>query len=253
MEKPNFTNIEYIEKYLSGALSKEEVEEFEQELETNLELKEMVESVENLPNDLLEIEKNRLSQNVKAWMNEDKKEVKDVPQDKKPIISIKRRILSVAAIFLLVISATWFYTSNSLDSKAQAFINTYHSNPIALRAMVDDRWEMAAESYTKRDFVTMRDQMDDWIEEDESTAEQLFYYALANLYSNDDAKHSIALDYLSQTEQKDPTTYQEEIAYYRALIYIKEEKYQKAKIELKQIEHSSTYGENAKDLLSKIQ
>ncbi len=253
MEKPDFFEIKYIDRYLNGKLTVDQLKEFERQITLDPVLKEKVEKIKIMPNDLFIIEKDRLAQNVKKWIDIDRSsDVQNSPKERGTLTPLSKRILGIAAIFILIVSAIWlFLSTNTPDQKAQLYMAQLHQDPIVLRGSSNDSWELAIENYTNRDFDKMIDEMKKWIENKNSTAEQLFYFALANLYCSHQS-YEIALDYFAKTEQKDPTTYKDEITWYRALIFIKRKEYEEARSELMKLGPTDRYGQNAEDLLKKF-
>lgn len=252
MEKSNYFKIKNIERYINNGFEAAEQKEFEQQVQMNPELKEKVEFVKKAPNDLYILEKERLAQNVKSWVVDNAPNNSNSSSNKGALSTPLKIILSIAAVIILIGALIWMFPSDgTLDRQVQMHIAQVHQDPVTLRSPAGDNWDFAIENYTNRDFDKMLRQMELWIENENSTEEQLFYFALANLYATNPS-YDIALNYLSKTENKGQSTYTEEIAWYRALIFTKQKRYEDAKSELMKIESSNRYGQNSRDLLGKM-
>ena len=64
MNRPDTYTVEYIERYLRGELNEEELTQFEAQMRKDETLADKIERVKNLPSDLYDIEKERLSNQV---------------------------------------------------------------------------------------------------------------------------------------------------------------------------------------------
>lgn len=256
MENSDSFDIELIERYINGELNSEELNNFEALVKEDPLLADKVNQLRALPAGLQAVEKDRLAKEIKKWMTAENEAEVIIPEEKKTSKQLYFRIISVAAILMLLFFVTGLFDfpflGSNLGIKAQNFIDQHHQGPLVLRASTDDQWEQAIEHYADDDFDQMIVLMKPIIESGNATAEQYFYFGLAYLYKKP-AQYDLALEYLSQTEKKDASTYAEEIAWYRALVFIRDDKNEKAKAELLQIISSKRYGKDAGELLEIIE
>lgn len=251
MDKPNKYDIEQIEQYLRGEMKGKELEDFEQTMKEDSALVNQVESIKTLPNNLFLLEKERLKAQTKKWIASEKElDLSDHKGKNQKNNRLYKYIgASAAAIAIVVMASLWMFNSNqNLNSRTESLIAQYHKGPVTLRASSDKDWEGAIQSYANRNFNQMINQMTPIIEKNGATTEQLFYFALAHLYTNPE-QYDKALSYFNQAESQDASSYAEEIAWYRALIFIQKEEFGKAKTELQKIKSSSRYGVEAESLL----
>ncbi len=255
MNIPNAYDIELIERYLRNELERKELDKFENSLSTDPNLAKQVDQLRSLPNDLLILEKERLSKQVKQWIKEDQNPdyKKTKPRKSSSIFNI--RIIGYAASIVLLLTVSGLFllplTNAGLDSKVQAFIDDTHKSPTVLRASLDEQWSKAIQEYNEGDFDTMIATMNPIIETGAPTTEQYFYFALANLYLEEE-QYDVALEYFDLTQQQDPAVYLEDISWYKALIFLKRNEGEKAKTQLMKIQSSSKYGTDASTLLADI-
>lgn len=259
METPDQNQIEYIERYLNNELPDQERITFEAELESNQVLREQVDWVRNLPDFLFSVEKERLSEQVKTWI-EDKNPTAQNPPRKakpKPIHSsyrLLKTIASLAAVLALVFLAGLFFLpqDKTPDQQADDYIALYHPDPLILRGQQSEAWQNAIQSYKKRDFDKMLESMQPLVNQPNASLEQLFYMGLAHLYTSPPALDS-SLYYFSLNTQKDKITYQEDIDWYTSLIYLKQGKIEQARALLSAIQlRKSKYQDRAHTLLQEL-
>ena len=259
METPNQDHIEYIERYLNNKLPDQERITFEAKLESSKELREQVEWVRNLPDFLFSMEKERLTEQVKTWIDDKTPEDQGRPREakQKSINSFSRSlkiVASLAATFLLISLAWLFFLKQDKTPVQQAndYIALYHSAPLILRGQQSEAWQGVIQLYKKRDFGNMIESMSPLVNKPTVSLEQLFYIGLAHLYTTPPSLDS-TLYYFSLNIQKDSITYKEDIDWYSSLIYIKQGKLEKAQTLLSSIQAStSKYKDNANILLRSL-
>jgi len=255
MNRPDTYTIEDIERYLRGELTGDELSLFEAQMSKDKALADKVENIKNLPTGLYDLEKERLSDQVKDWIKTDG--ASDEPSKREEGRTwFKKYGKGAIAVVFLIFLATMVYlldhnSSQNIETRTQQYIAQIHKSPTVLRAASDDQWEMAIQHYRNKDFDQMKSQMKQIIERENATAEQKFYFALAHLYSQP-AQFDEALSYFSQVEAQDASIYAEEIAWYRALIHIQLKEDEKARSELVKIESSNQFGSKAKVLLEEM-
>jgi len=254
MEGSDTYDFEEIEKYINGELEGGTLKDFEQRMQVDPDFAEQVETVRQLPSALYQIEKDQLSDQVKRWMKSE--ESSPAKPDRKKVASIitMRRIMRVAIMLIVVVGAVsiWYFSeSEDLNQLSATYLAQHFQDPVVLRGSLDEAWEEAIESYVADDFESMIEQMTPIIEEGSPTAEQHFYYALAHLYAEpaDDDK---ALVHFKKTEQMDGETYAEDIAWYRALIYVRRGEMEEGRNQLQKVAESNRYKHDAQDLLEKL-
>ena len=258
MDTPDQKQMEYIERYLNNELPDQERITFDAEVQSNDALREQVDWVRNLPKALFSMEKERLSEQVKNWMD-DKSPADQYPiQNAKPepnnsFFRVLRIASSVAAVFLVVFLAWFFLGSNkTLVQQTNEHIALHHTDPVILRGNQKEEWKHAIQLYKERDFDNMIGTMQALVNDPNASLEQLFYLGLAHLYTTPPALDS-TLYYFSLTTQKDALTYKEDIDWYTSLVYIKQGEMEKARALLDAIQvGSSKYKEQASSLIQQL-
>lgn len=170
----------------------------------------------------------------------------------------RRQWLAVAASLLLVVAAWWLW--NSANPKAQRLADNYLNEPFGLSSTTfrDDsqlapQRKTALEAYQNRRYEAALSAVQSLITANQAQAADYFLAGLCYLYQpNPD--YTAAAGYLSQARSLDPSKFNDEIAWYLSLAYIKLKDYKKASFELNQIINSNTSRQikEAKNLLNLI-
>ena len=254
MEKPN-NDIEAIERYLNGEMTGEELIHFEKRMEEDQQLFANVEEIKNLPDSLLDIEKERLSDQVKSWMKaEEETEPKVKELNQKPRVKYLRVAgIAAACIAILFVAGLWLlpFSNQGPNALASNYLSELHHSAVVLRTSTNEQWERSIQAYQNGQFEQMITLMTSLIQNENVTAEQQFYFALAHIYKQREDLDT-ALLYFGKTEEQDATTYAEELAWYRALIHLKRNENEEVKEELLKISGSNKYGEKVERLMSEL-
>ena len=152
MDEPDQNKIELIERYLNNKLSDQEKTDFEAELESNARLREQLDWVRNLPDFLFSMEKERLSEQVKDWMDEktpaEQDNIREIKKAPSSFFSRNLKIVASLAAIFLVVSLGWyiFKQGKTFDQQANEYIALYHADPVILRGEQSEAWQRAIKS-----------------------------------------------------------------------------------------------------------
>jgi len=233
-----------IEKYLYKELSKAEIKEFEQRLDSDAEFADEVQ----LRSVIFAKTKSDFKQQLKATHQKSKVNPASNRTAKLTSLHYIKRIAAVLILGVLVFVLSRYIGSPETTNLVDNHIAQTHDAPITLKGENDDAaaWKAAKDAYKKGDYeAAIRE-----IEKIKSPeTEQQFYLGLAYLYNKNYDK-SIA-QFESIIQQND-ANYSPTSKWYISLAYLKNNQPEQAKKYLQQIPEDAWKYKEAQELLNTL-
>ncbi len=247
-------NLEIIDNYLMGRLNKQEIVEFEKRKSNDVNFAKEVAEQKEIIEIINILEKNKLRRQF------EKLEIEEI--NKKEIRKIYYiRTLSVAAsVSIIIISYFTFFSDNFGNSKNTLasnlkYVNEYLAPPTnyfqqATRGRDNkDKLSDAMLLYDNQKYKKASLLFDEIIDNETTDVNILFFAAVSYVLSNKPEKAII----MFQKTEKMENPYNQEILWYKCLIYIDIDEKEKAIQLLKEIIHSeSKFKNDAVKILKKI-
>lgn len=235
-----------VDRYLSGAMSKGESNNFEMRLKQDSKLVEEYEKSKMAYQLVVEAGRLKLKKDLELFEEEN-----DDQTEKKQIVSLwMRRCAKVAAVAIIVFGTYTLMFSDSITSTEvyDAYFEVYDA-PSANRdveATTNVNWLLAIDAYNKKDYENAIS----LFERDETKPKYLtrFYMGMSHLLKeNPNYKESLThFDFVTEYE----SDYYEQAIWYKSLILLKIKKRKEALRILEEIKKNGTYNaEKAKMIL----
>jgi len=242
-----------IERYLSQQLSAEEVNQFEQQMKTDPELREEValhqQVSETLKGNSVHALRGVLNDVDQEWEAEGMK----APQ-KGRVFSLRSALAIAATIALLVVSYFIFLPGNTTPSSEQLFASNFEAYPLLLnqRGLGDEPGdallEQGKKAYQQRDFKEAYTAFQSLSEQEPANQVYRFYQAVSALGA-DQAKVAIPM---LQSFTTTPNPFQEQSLWYLCLAYIQLDDVEQAKSVLQGLSEDHYLYQEAQQLLKDL-
>ena len=247
-------NLEIIDNYLMGRLNKQETIDFEERKSNNADFAKEVEEQKEIIDLVSVLEKNRLRRKF------EKLEIEQINKKGIKRIYLIRTLSVAASVSIIFISYLTFFSDDFGQSKNELasnleYVNEYLTPPINFFKQstrgksIEDKLSDAMLLYDNQKYLQATFLFDEIITPETTNVDILFFSGVSYVLSNQPEK---AMTMFQKTEKME-NPYNQEILWYKCLIYIDIDEKAKAIELLQQIIHSeSKFKNDAVKILKKI-
>ncbi len=244
---PEYDDTDAVHDYLEGDMDKTKLEEFEELLNNDSELKKEVEWHKNFKNAVFAVEKEQLEERVKKMIAVEKKqEQKEVPVISLPKSSNQKRFywIAAAAALILALGLGLLLVPNNEQSLLVDELKTSYAAPVVTMGKnpqnPDQMWQESISAYQLKDYQKVVSLLSQKEQNSSLNSEQKFYLGLAHLYQKDGQTQK-AIQYLTTAKKENPRLYEENSNWYIALAHLKMNQKEAAKEYLQRIVNTKSW------------
>jgi len=245
-----------IDRYIQGEMTMEEVKKFEEVLNKDATLKEEVDLYLVLKADY-HIEKKHHFDNLIFTEELNPKKVLINKSSRQKALLLKP-IFRIAALLTLGIGMTFFaykylHFANSTQELAQTYLLERYPEPPIKRGQSDMLLTQAQNAYKSQTYNEAIQGFQKIEQNGDANAEHYFYLGLSYLYKTNSQPQK-AIMYFNKSIQSNPKQFEEEINWFKALAYLKDQNKEEAKVIFKKIISNDSWKKTeAQKLIEMIQ
>lgn len=248
-----------IDRYLNHEMTGDELTLFQNEIETNPELKIEIEQQKDITNYLEE----NGNKELKGFLKDIESNINNSSSiDSKKnatVISLRKIVTSIAAGFAIILASTWAFRQTQIQQPSELFSEYYSPYPndlVKIERSSDENsiLQKAMINYNQKNYQEAINDIDQYMLTDDTEHldnELSFFKAISHLSIDNLGEAKESLELLNSI---DDFEYSDKVNWYLSLLYLKNGQTEKAKTSLHEIVNSGqTYKvEEAKVLLDQL-